>query len=704
MAVCLLPHQIERFKRALKRKQINLATLIDLSTEERTKILEEYAGPDNASDVNLLIEQKLILKNRVQGLKNAISKLTKTGRYSDIKIAEARKRILEYKEAQQKRIFSPEEHQSFLDDLAENMLGTSITKEEGQKLFELTREVNALRQDFNTETNEWTNEESKAKYGAAKVLLENYTEVLKDPEADLNGNNFITYIGKKVDRRMKEFLVQVKENPARAGLNLIRDTIKQIADSSVAMIATLDNSFLGRQGLKTLMTHPTKWLPAAKQSFIDFGKTVAGKDNALDDLRASVYSNKNFLNGKYEKSKIIDLREEQFPTTIPEKIPLAGRLLKASETAFKGSALRMRTAMFDQLVEIAESQGVDTTSDDFLKDIGQLINSLTAKGSLGKFGQGGVIKLVMWSPKMLKANFDVLTAHRLGADFETDFAKKEAFLNLLKIIVSTGVILGLAKALRPESVTWDPRSADFGKIKIGNTRFDITGGASGLVVLGARLFTGKTTSTQTGITKKLGGGFGDSSYYDVILQFFENKFNPPARFVVDSLKQKKEAFGKELTPGYRFYSSFTPISVQNFINLKDDYSVEALIGAFTDIIGVSANTYKVQTNWELSESKELNQFKEVIGDDEFKIANLAYNKIVEQKLIEIQADKDFDSLTQSEQESVVTKIKNEAKKAVFERYNFSYTKEKTNIETKKKIDKLSSVDEVKNLIAEITGK
>jgi len=40
----------------------------------------------------------------------------------------------------------------------------------------------------------------------------------------------------------------------------------------------------------------------------------------------------------------------------------------------------------------------------------------------------------------------------------------------MRAVLGTAAVLTIAKALKPGSVEDDPRSADFGKIKIGNTR------------------------------------------------------------------------------------------------------------------------------------------------------------------------------------------------------------------------------------------
>lgn len=147
----------------------------------------------------------------------------------------------------------------------------------------------------------------------------------------------------------------------------------------------------------------------------------------------------------------------------------------------------MRADVFEKYYKMAEASGVNVNDPAQLKDIGKLVNSLTGRGYLGQAEKvAGVVNNIFFSPRFMKANIDTLTAHQLSQGV-TPFVRKQAAKNLLKIATATAGILYTAEAIRPGSVDFDPRSTDFGKIKIGNTRFDVTGGMSSLVVLGARL-------------------------------------------------------------------------------------------------------------------------------------------------------------------------------------------------------------------------
>lgn len=455
----------------------------------------------------------------------------------------------------------------------------AVTKTEAAKIVKLSRDMELKKDKIDAGGD-------RLEYGAAKVKYVNYINALKGEGESL---------GSMARGRAREFRTTWRDNKAEAVYNLGRDAVRKIIDMSVSMVGSWDNSFLGRQGLHTLQTHPSQWFPAAKKSFSDIVKTLGGKD-AHNALMADIYSRKNYINGNYQKAKILARTEEQFPTSLPGRVPGFGRVFKASEYAFTGSAMRMRTGLFDLLHKRAKANDV-IINDAWLESHGKMINSLTARGQWGKKGDPPFIRLILWAPKMLKANIDVLTAHGAGMALKHPGARKEAAINLLKIVGETATVMMIANALKPGSAEYDPRSSDFGDIKIGKTRFDITGGASSIVTLAARIapvFIGKTAKTKdpvTGEIREYGTGFGQKSPFDAMIDFLANKTNPPARVLVDALRGRHYDY----TPfevKKSVYGATTPISIQQAISLKDNASADAVAGVIADWIGVSAHTFE----------------------------------------------------------------------------------------------------------------
>ena len=349
------------------------------------------------------------------------------------------------------------------------------------------------------------------------------------------------------------------------------------------------------------MTHPTVWCDMAIKSFTDIYKTMASKhggEMVKDALLADVYSRPNYMNGNYDLAKLIPKNEEQFPATHPARIPFVGRVFNAAEKAFTNSAIRARINNFDLIHNIAKKNDVDVTDKVQIQNIGKLVNAITARGDLGKLGDGGIVRLVLWAPKMLKANWDVLTAHTGGYGLETSFARQQARLNLLKVVGTTAGVVAIANAIQPGSVELDPRSSDFMQIKVGRTRYDITGGAHSLVTLIARLATMSSKSSMTGKVMPLNSGkYGSKTGFDIGIDFLVNKTTPFARTGID-ISRGKNFQGTKPTVANIAYNLTTPISIQNFVQNfygpDPQNEVSAVVGSFVDLFGINANTYQPQ--------------------------------------------------------------------------------------------------------------
>jgi hypothetical protein len=154
----------------------------------------------------------------------------------------------------------------------------------------------------------------------------------------------------------------------------------------------------------------------------------------------------------------------------------------------------------------------------------------------------------------------------------------------------------IARALKPDSVELDPRSSDFGKIKVGNTRFEVFGGQSGILTLAARILTLSTKKggKVTPMNERDRNGklkFGADTALDMVESFFENKLSPIAGVGRDYLKG--ETFdGKPFSWGQSAKDAFKPISFKNYEELKNDPdAADTLTAMILDGLGAASNTY-----------------------------------------------------------------------------------------------------------------
>lgn len=564
MSWCLLPQHADAFKQSIISGELDPRRLAEMSSKERREFFAEKFGTENAEPMNRALETKLLLKNQQQGFI--------TWANSIMAPKEVKRDIISKIERMDKVLDAASEDK-FLEDLASHKLGTRVSFEEAQKISELSEKVSA-------------NESKKGgddrmEYGRAVVELQNYVNDLKT---------------------RKTSLADLKANPA----GTIARAVSTIPGTTKSIAASFDASAIFRQGWKTILSHPKIWSKNAVQSLGAMVKTF-GKQNVIDELNADIVSRPTY--DLMKKAKLdVGTVEEAYPSSLPEKIPLLKYPYKASENAFTLFTHKTRADIFDAMIARAEKNGVQLKDTD-LQNIGRMVNALVGRGYVGALGKGAdTLNVLFFSPRAIKAHVDTLL-HPItggapirelvsGQNTGTALVRKEAAKNLVLTIAQTAAILAIAKALKPDSVDLDPRSSDFGKIKVRGTRFDVTGGFGSLAVLAAREVSGTSKSTATGNITDLGSPkFGQPNRMDVLVNYFANKLSPTAGTMRDfakgrDFKGNKMSFSDPYSYGRAGLNLVTPIPFSNAKELlTDPNAANALLGIIADGLGVSVNTY-----------------------------------------------------------------------------------------------------------------
>jgi hypothetical protein len=305
--------------------------------------------------------------------------------------------------------------------------------------------------------------------------------------------------------------------------------------------------------------------------------------------------------------------------------------------------------------------------------LGKFIYSVTGRGSLGAFEKvGKQVNTIFFSPKNFMSNIDVLTAHSFRKDV-TPFVRKQAAANLAKVIAGSAAILGISNTLKPGSVDWDPRSSDFGSIKIGDTRFKVSGGMAPIITLAAREFTQSSKSSTSGNISQLGSGYGQTKGSDVFWSFFENKLSPIGGLVKDLMNQSD--FSRKPLTFWGELSNFgTPLPVQNAVELmQNPNSANILVAMMADGLGIMTNTYSTPTkDWSTSTNKSILQFKDKVGADKFKAANGEYNQTLLEKQKTMKENESFKNADDATKNSLEDALKVDVQNKIFKKYNFKY--------------------------------
>lgn len=552
---CLPKYAAETFKGKIKDGTINPEQLSEMTSKERRDFFTEHFGESNAKNLNAEFESKLLLKNQQQGIINWAK--SAAGMKPEIM------RDILSKVNKMTEVLQPKEMSRFMEDLAAKKLGMGVTAEEAGKIAELAKKVT----DTKTVMDKGGD---RLAYGKAKVDFGNYVSDLKN-EAN------------------KTTLAQKIKSPL--------ETVSNIGGFAKSLKASLDNSAIFRQGWKTMFSNPGIWMKNASQSFADIAKTFGGK-KVMDEVQAEILSRPTY--DLMKKAKLaIGTTEESFPSHLAEKVPVLGKAYQASENAYTGFVYRMRADIFDKYLNIAKKSGVDVSDKAQLESIGKLVNSLTGRGSLGKYEPAGkALNNLLFSPRFLKSNIDLFTQPFTGAG-GSNFVRMQAAKNLLKVGAGTFSVLSLANAIKPGSVEADPRSSDFGKIKVGDSRFDVSGGIGSLITLISRLGTMSSKSSTTGKVNPLNARdkkgnplYGATTGWDVLTNFASGKLAPLPGIGRDIL-QGKDFNGNKPTLLNEANNLFTPLPIQNYLELKaDPNSAGVLPGMISDMLGISVNTYQ----------------------------------------------------------------------------------------------------------------
>jgi hypothetical protein len=369
----------------------------------------------------------------------------------------------------------------------------------------------------------------------------------------------------------------------------------QLANIPRSLMASFDLSAPMRQGV-FFIGRPKQWLPAFKEMF---GAFKGEKQYKV--MQDSIINHPDYLLARESDLALTDMdvllgnREEAFMSNWAEKIPLLGKGVRASGRAYVGFLNKLRFDVFTDLVNKAELMGLDARKNrDLTKAISDFINNATGRGTLPLGLQRAAITLnsVFFSPRLIMSRLNLVNPVYYMK--QTPFVRKEALKSLFAFVGFGMTILTLSKLAGAE-VGSDPRSSEFGKIKINNTRIDVWGGFQPLVRVAGQLISGKYVSSTTGKEMTLGEGYKPMTRADIVQRFFEGKLAPVPSFIV-TLMKGQSIEGEKVNVPKEIALRFTPMVIQDMYDILQDspglFPV-SLLGLF----GVGSQTYKQKTRF-----------------------------------------------------------------------------------------------------------
>ena len=537
MAWCLIPKKADEFIEKLKSGDINPVKLAKLSSEKRRTYLGKIVGDDNAIQVNSLFESKLLLKDQQRGLvtwAKRVSGLTPPARRDLIARIERMEAPL-----------SPISDKLFLKDLVDTRLGVNVTAEEARKIMTLSNKLQS----------------------ASKTL---------DKER-------ISEFG-RTTHQMYSFLEE--KTPAKKG---VKGTAEQIAALERAAITSIDISGVARQAAPYIGTK--EWfgalgrLPKYIKSKADYDKLAM---KMYSDPRWDTISKiKNDL-GLTNIGATMTQKEEAYASAWGKKIPGIAH----SDRAYSGFLSDLRYHRFVNTLDVLEKNG-QKLSENEMRDLAQVISGSSGRGYLpGSLRMAGnALSQAMFSPRWFASKLQIVT----NPFVKKGAARTEAVKSLARLAGISASLVLIAKSTGG-NIELDSRSSDFGKLKVGNTRIDLTFGQGQYIRALTQIATGQTKSTLTGEIKQLNeGDWGGRTKLNVLGDFLRSKGSPMMTLMMDFLE------------GQDFEGNKLGVDIKNLRSEKNLNSVARVLNMFVPLVGQDA----------------MDAYYEGVGMDEKSLNNLA---------------------------------------------------------------------------------
>lgn len=363
-----------------------------------------------------------------------------------------------------------------------------------------------------------------------------------------------------------------------------------------AMQSMWDLSFPLRQGIG--LVHTKGWWKA----WPDMIKS-AGDEGAYRAVMDSIAERPNFrgmkaADGSIKKSfaqeaglAVSDLsslskREENLGSGLAEKY-VPG--LRASNRAYTAFANKLRADTFDSLIADAEKSGLNPKGNmELAKSIADYVNNASGRGNLGTWEPAATkLNNLLFSPRLIASRAQMMNpANYMFAD---PFVRKQYWKSMAAMVGAYSTFTALNHVAGGTTGTDDPTSSEFGRTKVGNTRFDPSGGLLPYITLFARLGKGTVDKLKGDDDGRYTGKFGAPTPMGDLGSFFGNKAAPALSM---AMRFSNANENRPLEVGDQALRMFTPIMLQDLSELlKEDPSM-APFGIAQSMIGVGTNTYE----------------------------------------------------------------------------------------------------------------
>ncbi|KKM74988.1 hypothetical protein LCGC14_1394740, partial [marine sediment metagenome] len=348
-----------------------------------------------------------------------------------------------------------------------------------------------------------------------------------------------------------------------------------------AVLASWDLSAPLRQGATLFWGQPRESLPAFKpmlQAFLSEDTTRIIDDNTRTGKFAELREQAGLFHAElFGVAPQLTAREENFMSRFAQKVPMVRR----SERAFATYLNKLRADVFDSYAQ--QWEGTGKTLKDY-KALASAINILSGRGPLGALSKSApILSAIFFSPRYQASRISLPIEF-----FRTNSAVRKIMARNILAFVSANLTILSLMALAGVDIEDDPRSADFGKGKIGNNRLDFWAGFQQYSRAIAQIITGMRQSTITGTLTEV-------ERDELIINFVRGKFSPVFGLVSDIIKNETfEGDEFKAEPEFvkeQFFNRLVPIFIQDIVEAVEESGIAGALISLPGLFGVGIQTY-----------------------------------------------------------------------------------------------------------------
>ena len=366
---------------------------------------------------------------------------------------------------------------------------------------------------------------------------------------------------KNIIRALGKQFEQVLAPDDTRGWTRFTDILMEVVNTPKTTMSMLDHSAGLRQGLFAVPRHPIISIKAIYQ-----GAKAGMRQKWFDGIVESISKNRfapeadafglpitevtgNMLKREeaYLSGWLMKIAGDWGSYSVGKKIisaPLwpVAQVARMSARGFVATLNKQRMDIFSKYAALWEGSATEAE----LKAMASFIGVMTGRGTLPRRAEPlvNLLNLVMFSPRLQLSRMQFL-AMPVTLWRYPPRVRRYVIGNMVAFYSTMVSLLGMTaigiKAAGLEdlvSIEKDPRSTDFGKIRVGDTRLDPWGGLQQYMRLFARLATGETKTAV--------GKIAEIDREQELLRFWRTKENPFVGLIHDLFKG--ETFlGEELT-------------------------------------------------------------------------------------------------------------------------------------------------------------